>query len=43
MQTKSIQFNSSNIYALIQKPSGQLQRQHKYKEMTIKIRNDRKN
>jgi len=25
MQTKSIQFNSSNIYELIQQPSGQLQ------------------
>jgi hypothetical protein len=42
MQTTTIQFNSSNIYVLVQLPSGQLQRQHKYKEMTITIQNNRR-
>ena len=44
MQTKSNPFNFPNIiYVLIEQSSGQLQRQHKYKKMTIKIQNNRKN
>jgi ribosomal protein L6P/L9E len=42
MKTKSVQINSSNISVRIQQPEGQLQREHKYQEMTTKRQNNRK-